>query len=244
MLYLRYLLLLSTLVSLSAGEAGAKPLEPQPYRAPLVPNVAGEQNLSPEEQLQRRLDLLVRERDGQIRALVDERGDIRPASSTKPLAGLDEPQRERNRAHDELRRALEFYREHVEPSKKDVLETNRPSENIAQRSTLAATNQLRIAECYYEISVNSHLDSKDIAAALSALQLIEINDLEEGDPVRFRYLHAWFLLERFNIANADKKSEHLTDATAAVKRLMADFPTSELSITAERILKQLTAGAP
>jgi hypothetical protein len=229
---------------LSAGEAGSKPLEPQPHSSPLVPSILQEHNLSPEEQLQRRLELLVRERDGQIRSLMNERGDIRPSSNMIPQLGLDEPLRERNRAHDELRRALEYYREHVETHKKDVLETNRPQENIAQRSTLAATNQLRIAECYYEIAMNSHLESKDLSAALAALQLIELNDLEEGDPVRFRYLHAWFLLERYRMSKDENKAAYLTEATTAVKRLTTDFPTSELSITAERIMKQLMTEAP
>jgi hypothetical protein len=199
--------------------------------------------LSPAERLQRELESLVRDRDSRIRSLKDARGDLRPADATLQHATLGEPFRDRNQARDDLRRALEMYDERSTSRKPDTLEANRPIEQALQRSTLAATNQLRIAECYYDLSLTATPQAKDLSAGLAALELIDITELDDGDPVRLRYLRAWFLIEQTRIAATDTKATLLIEATTAVERLAADFPNSELTQTARSLLKRLTPPA-
>ncbi len=227
--------------TLSAGEGGSPTLDPLPQIAPLVPTIANLDSLSPAERLQRELESLVRDRDSRIRSLKDERGDLRPADTTLQHATLSEPFRDRNQARDDLRRALEMYDERSSSRKPDTLEANRPIEQALQRSTLAATNQLRIAECYYDLSLTATPQVKDLSAGLAALELIDITELNDGDPVRLRYLRAWFLIEQTRITTTDAKATLLTEATTAVDRLAADFPTSELTLTARSLLKRLTS---
>ena len=227
-------------IALSAGEAGSPSLDPLPQIAPLVPLIANPNALSPEERLQRNLESLVRDRDSRIRSLLDQRGDLRPADATLQHETLDEPFRDRNQARDDLRRALESYDDRSTSRRPDILNANRPIEQAMQRSTLAATNQLRIAECYYDLSLNSQSQTKELIAGLAALELVNIAELDDGDPIRYRYLRAWFLMEQARLASADKKENLITEATAAVERLTKDFPASELANTASNLLKRLT----
>jgi phage terminase Nu1 subunit (DNA packaging protein) len=229
---------------LFAGDAGAPPLEPIPKIAPLVPSIANTNDLTPDEKLQRQLETLVRDRDNRIRSLLDERGDLRPADGRLQHTSLEEPFRERNRAQLELRRALENYDERSTSRQKDILAANRPIEQAFQRSSLAATNQLRIAECYYDLSLTTQPIINDLNAGIAALDLIEVNDLEEGDPVRYRYLRAWFLIEHARLAHGEAQAAYLKDATSAVERLTQDFPTSELTLTARNLLKRLGSPTP
>ena len=205
-----------------------------------MPTIANLDSLSPAERLQRELESLVRDRDSRIRSLKDARGDLQPADATLQHATLGEPFRDRNQARDDLRRALEMYDERSTSRKPDTLDANRPLEQALQRSTLAATNQLRIAECYYDLSLTTTPLAKDLTAGLTALDLIDLAELDDGDPVRFRYLRAWFLIEQARIATAETRTTLLTEATAAVERLSTDYPTSELAQTARSLLKRLT----
>jgi hypothetical protein len=245
---MRYISMLALCVSccwlaLAAGEGGAPTLDPIPQIAPLVPKIANFDSLSPAERLQRELESLVRDRDSRIRSLLDQRGDLRPANATLQHPTLGEPFNDRNQARDDLRRALETYDERSTSRKLDTLDANRPIEQALQRSTLAATNQLRIAECYYDLSLTSTPQAKDLAAGLAAIDLIDTAELEDGDPVRYRYLRAWFLMEQTRMANGDTRSSLLKEATSAVDRLIADYPHSELSNIARSLLQQLTQPA-
>lgn len=215
-------------------------LDPAPRVQPLVPTVDDPASLTPADRLQRKLESLVRERDQRIRDLLLERQHLRPASSDPTDPKLAAPLHEREQAEQDLRRALESYDERVGTRRQDVLEATRPSAQAVQRSTLAATNQLRIAECYHDLAATSKPTAQDLEAGFGALELVELNDLSDGDPVRYRYLRAWFLIERTRLASGDARTKLAAEASAAVDRLAQDHPSSELVAAARGLLAGLT----
>lgn len=214
-------------------------LDPAPRVQPLVPTVDDPTTMTPANRLQRRLETLVRERDQRIRELLLQRDGLRPATGAPSDPALAPPLRDRDQAHQDLRRALEAYDERTVSRQLDVLDATRPQAQAIQRSILAATNQLRIAECYHDLAATGTPESADLVAGLKALNLIEIPDLSDGDPVRFRYLHAWFLIAQARQASGDERAKTTAAATAAVERLAQDHPTSELTAAARGLLAGL-----
>ncbi len=233
--------LLLVLSPITGGAVEVSPsLDPLPHVQPLVPTVDDPATLTPADRLQRRLETLIRDRDQRIRDLLLERQDLRPAQGAPHSPTLVEPLRERDQAQLDLRRALEAYDEKVVGRFQDVLDGSRPAVQAVQRSTLAATNQLRIAECYHDLAATGTTSANDLVAGRKALSLIEISELGDGEPVRFRYLTAWFMIEQTRQASGDARTKHLAEATTAVDRLAQDFPTSELVSAARGLLAGLT----
>ena len=219
-------------------------LDPAPRIQPLVPGVENPASLTPSDRLQRRLESLVRERDQRIRELMNQRQNLRPATAAPQSAALEEPLRERDQAHLDLRRALENYDERVVGHHRDVLDVSRPAAQAAQRSNLAATNQLRIAECYHNLAAAMTPSVADINAGFAALELVEVAELGDGEPVRYRYLRAWFLIEKARQASGEARTKLLAEATTAVDRLAQDHANSELVGAARGLLAGLnSAGA-
>ncbi len=233
-----------TLVAIASGlawSAEVSPgLAPAPHVEPLVPTVDDPATLTPADRLQRRLESLIRQRDQRIRDLLLTRENLRPATGAPTDPALTEPTREREQARQDLRRALEAYDERASSTRTDVLDATRPLAQAVQRSTLAATNQLRIAECYHDLATGGTPSPGDLAAGLKALELVEIADLGDGEPVRLRYLHAWFLIEQTRQASGEARATKLASATAAVERLAQEHPTSELVTAARSLLAGLT----
>lgn len=220
------------------------PLDPAPRIQPLVPTVENAATLTAADRLQRRLESLVRERDQRIRELLDQRQNLRPATSPPSNPALSEPLRERDQAHLDLRRALETYDERVIGHSRDTLDAARPAVQALQRSSLAATNQLRIAECYHDLAAAITPTAADVAAGFAALELVEVAELGDGEPVRYRYLKAWFLIEKARQATGEARMKFLAEATTAVDRLAQDHATSELVGAARGLLAGLNiAGA-
>ena len=112
-----------------------------------------------------------------------------------------------------------------------------------QRSNLAATNQLRIAECYHDLAAAMTPTSADMSAGFAALELVDIAELGDGEPVRYRYLKAWFLIEKARQATAEARPKFLAEATTAVERLAQDHATSELVGAARGLLAGLNTAA-
>lgn len=214
-------------------------LDPAPRVQPLVPTIDDPATMTPADRLQRRLETLVRERDQRIRDLLLQREGLRPSTGAPTDPALAPPLREREQARQDLHRALEAYDERTVSRQLDVLDATRPQAQAVQRSTLAATNQLRIAECYHDLAATVTPEAADLVAGLKALSLIELADLSEGDPVRYRYLQAWFLIEQTRQASGAERTKLTTAATAAVDRLAQDHPTSELVAAARGLLAGL-----
>lgn len=237
---IRNVALLLSLLSSGAFSGEVSPaLDPAPRVDPLVPTIDDATTMTPADRLQRRLESLVRDRDQRIRELLLQREGLRPATGAPSDPTLAPPLRERDQARLDLQRALEAYNERSVIQNLDVLDATRPLAQAVQRSTLAATNQLRIAECYHDLAATGMVEPADLAAGLQALGLIEIADLSEGDPVRFRYLHAWFLIEQARQASGDERAKLIASATAAVERLAQDHPRSELVAAARGLLAGL-----
>ncbi len=234
-----FLLLLAMASVVPAVEVSPS-LDPIPRVQPLVPQVDDPATLTPADRLQRRLESLIRARDQSIRDLLQERQDLRPAQGAPTTPTLAEPLRERDQAHLDLRRALEAYDERVVGRFQDVLDASRPAAQALQRSTLGATNQLRIAECYHDLAASGTPSASDLSAGRAALNLVETADLGDGETVRFRYLTAWFLIEQARQTTGDARQQRFSEATAAVDRLAQDFPTSELLVAARGLLTGLT----
>lgn len=227
--------------STSGWSGDASPaLDPAPRVQPLVPTVDDPTTMTPANRLQRRLESLVRERDQRIRDLLLQREGLRPATGAPSDPALAPPLRERDQARQDLRRALEAYDERTVSRQLDVLDATRPQTQADQRSTLAATNQLRIAECYHDLAATGTPEKADLLAGIKALSLIELADLSDGDPVRFRYLQAWFLIEQARQASGDERAKTTAAATAAVERLAQEHPTSELTAAARGLLAGLS----
>ena len=84
----------------------------------------------------------------------------------------------------------------------------------------------------------------DVAAGFAALELVEVAELGDGEPVRYRYLKAWFLIEKARQATGEARIKFLAEATTAVERLAQDHATSELVGAARGLLAGLNiAGA-
>jgi hypothetical protein len=213
--------------------------DPTPRIQPLVPQVEDPATLSPADRLQRKLESLVRDHDQRIRDLLLQRQDLRPATGSPGDPALAKPAREREQAHQDLRRALESYDERVVGRRQDVLDATRPAAQAIQRSTLAATNQLRVGECYHDLAASGTPDVADLAAGMKALGLVEVADLGDGEAVRLHYLRAWFLIEQARQASGDARTKLTAQASTAVDRLAQDFPTSELVPTARGLLAGL-----
>jgi hypothetical protein len=233
------LVLGATLPIAHAGEAGVPPFDPLPRVQPLVLVTVDPATLSPADRLQRRLEALVRERDSRIRDLLETRADLRPATTVVHGASLGQPLLERDQARDELRRALESYDERTVDRRRDVLDTARPVAQAMQRSTLAATNQLRVAECYHDLAATGKPTAEDLAAGLGALELVEVAELGDGEPVRLHYLRAWFLIEQARQASGEDRAKLVASATDAVERLAQDHPDSDLLGAARSLLAGL-----
>ncbi|HEX3133562.1 MAG TPA: hypothetical protein VHX44_08255 [Planctomycetota bacterium] len=224
----------------SASSVEVSPgLDPAPRVQPLVPQVDDPATLTPADRLQRKLESLVRDHDQRIRDLLLQRQDLRPATGSPGNPALAQPAREREQAHQDLRRALESYDERVVGRRQDVLDATRPAAQAMQRSTLAATNQLRMAECYHDLAASDTPDAADLAAGMKALGLVEVADLGDGEAVRLNYLRAWFLIEQARQATGDARAKLTAQASTAVDRLAQDFPTSELVLTARGLLTGL-----
>lgn len=239
--------LTSVSVVLALACAGSAPavevspaLDPTPHVQPLVPTVDDPATMTPADRLQRRLESLVRERDQRIRDLLLQRENLRPAAGAPTDPALAQPVRDREQARLDLHRALEAYDERASSRRQDVLDATRPLAQAVQRSTLAATNQLRIAECYHDLAATGTPAPEDLAAGLKALALVEVADLGEGEPVRLRYLQAWFLIEQARQATGDERAKLLASATSAVERLAQENPTSELVTAARGLLAGLS----
>jgi len=233
------LILLFCAASVHAGDVSPS-LDPAPRVHPLVPTVADPATLTAGDRLQNRLESLVRERDQRIRDLLLQRHDLRPASGAPGNPALAQPAREREQAHQDLRRALESYDERVVGRRQDVLDATRPAAQAVQRSTLAATNQLRVAECYHDLAASGTPEAVDLAAGTMALSLIEVADLGDGDVVRLHYLRAWFLIEQARQATGDTRAKLTAEASRAVDRLAQDHPASELVSAARGLLAGLS----
>jgi hypothetical protein len=214
-------------------------LDPAPRINPLVPSIDDPTTLTPADRLQRRIESLVRERDQRIRELLLQREGLRPATGAPSDPNLAPPLRERDQAHKDLQRALEEYHERTVSRQQDVLDATLPLAQALQRSTLAATNQLRIAECYHDLTAADTVDPADLTAGIKALDMIEIADLNEGDPVRYLYLRAWFLIAQARLTKGEERVKQIASATAAVNRLAQDHPRSELVSTARSLLGAL-----
>jgi hypothetical protein len=232
-------LLLSAVIGVVFAGEVSPALDPAPRVQPLVPTIADPATMTPADRLQRRLESLVRERDQRIRDLLLQRDGLRPASGAPSDPALAPPLRERDQARQDLRRALEAYDERTVSRQQDVLDATRPLAQAVQRSTLAATNQLRIAECYHDLAALGTPEIADLIAGRKALELIELADLSDGDPVRYRYLHAWFLIEQTRQAGREERAKLMAEASAAVDRLAQEHPTSELVSAARGLLAGL-----
>lgn len=235
------LLMLMLVCSATVPAVDVSPgLAPAPRVQPLVPQVDDPATLTPADRLQRKLESLVRERDQRIRDLLLLRQDLRPTTGSPGDPALAQPAREREQARQDLRRALESYDERVVGRQLDVLDATRPAAQAVQRSTLAATNQLRIAECYHDLAASGAPEPADLAAGMKALALVELADLGEGEVVRLHYLRVWFLIEQARQASGDQRTKLTVEASTAVDRLAQDYPTSELVPTARGLLNGLT----
>lgn len=235
------LLLILACFSTNVGAVDVSPsLDPTPRVQPLVPTVADPATLTAGDRLQRRLESLVRERDQRIRDLLQQRHDLRPASGAPGNPTLAQPAREREQAQQDLRRALESYDERVIGRRQDVLDATRPAAQAVQRSTLAATNQLRVAECYHDLAASGTPEAADLAAGMKALDLVEAADLGDGDVVRLHYLRVWFLIEQARQASGDTRAKLTAEASRAVDRLAQDHPASELVPAARGLLAGLS----
>jgi hypothetical protein len=83
----------------------------------------------------------------------------------------------------------------------------------------------------------------DITAGFAALELVDVAELGDGEPVRYRYLRAWFLIEKARQATGEARAKVLAEATTAVDRLAQDHATSELVGAARGLLASLNTAA-
>ena len=230
------LLLVLPAVLLMGEDIGLPPLDPQPKTAPLAPLALDLAKLSDSERLRRRLEELVRERDSRARELQDRYGDLRLPRPSVAGTPLEEPAKERDRAWDDLQRELNTYAETHAHSEQDVLNAAKPGRQAAQHSTLAASNQLRIAECYHDLAADGKPTTADLAAGMAALTRLDANELPESERPRLHYLRVWFLAEQARQATGDTHDKLVGEARTAAGRLRQEFPTSDLSPAAERLV--------
>ena len=232
----RALLLMFPLTLLGAEDSGLPPLDPLPKVVPLAPLSSDPTKLSDSERLRRRLEELVRERDSRTHELITRYGDLRPARRSLTGTPLEEPAKERDRAWDDLQRELSTYAETHAHSERDVLNAAKPARQAAQHSTLAASNQLRIAECYHDLAADGKPTAGDLTDGMAALTHLDVGELPETERPRLHYLRVWFLTEQARQTEGDARAKLIADARTTAAHLRQEFPTSDLSPAADRLV--------
>ncbi len=235
--------------SASAEESTSPPLAPLPHTAPLLPSDQAPGTLTPEERLQRRLEELVRERDGRIRSLLDTDSSLSTQRLPPRGPGLDQPGKDRDRARTDLQRALEAFDERNSRIRKDVLDVGRPATQALQRSTIAATNLVRQAECYHELAGAGQATGQDLRDALEAIARLTPDDLGEAERPRLHYLRAWFLAEQARQVVGAERQRLVGEARVNAQALRQAHPTSDLVAAIDAVLAAVPAdtsptGAP
>jgi hypothetical protein len=224
---------------LGAEESGLPPLDPLPKVVPLAPLAGDPAKLSDSERLRRRLEELVRDRDGRAHELLSRYGDLRPPHRSLAGTPLEEPAKERDRAWDDLQRELSAYAENHAHTEQDVLNAAKPGRQAAQHGTLAASNQLRIAECYHDLAADGKPTAGDLAAGMDALVHLDAGELPESERPRLLYLRVWFLVEQARQTDGEPRAKLVGDARASASRLRQEFATSDLAPAAERLVAAL-----
>ena len=227
-----------------AEDSTSPPLAPLPRTVPLLPSDQLPSKSTPEERFQRRLEELVRERDGRIRTLLDSDNSLSTQHLPPRGPGLLLPGKERDQARADLQRALEAFDERSSKTRKDVLDVARPAAQSAQQSTLAATNLVRLAECYHDLASAGQATAQDLRDGHEAVARLTTDDLGEADRPRMLYLRAWFLAERARQASGDEQSKLADEARASAQALRQAHPTSDLVPAIDAALTGLPAAAP
>lgn len=227
-----------------AEDSTSPPLAPLPRTVPLLPSDQLPSKLTPEERFQRRLEELVRERDGRIRSLLDSDNSLSTQRLPPRGPGLLVPGKERDQARADLQRALEAFDERSSKTRKDVLDVARPAAQSAQQSTLAATNLVRLAECYHDLASAGQATAQDLRDGHDAVARLTTDDLGEADRPRLLYLRAWFLAERARQASGDEQGKLADEARASAQALRQAHPTSDLVPAIDAALTGLPVAAP
>ena len=225
-----------------AVEDGLPPLPPLPRTVPGTP-ILEKVDANPDDQLQRRIDKEVHQRDQAISTLM-QAGTI----GTLPEPEADDPQmvealKAAKTARRDLGLALDDYVSRTPRVQKDVLDRGERRTQAGQAAPLEAQNLLAIAECYKDLASAPQGGAGDVSAGQEALGKLDLTRLPDGDRPRAVYLRLWFQLEKMRKAPADlpvaERRKQMAEARAIQNELTSQFPASELALTADALFRGL-----
>jgi hypothetical protein len=231
----------------AAAEPGMPSLGPLPHADPLPPLADDNAHLSPELQLQRRLQELIRQSDQRIQELEAKTQGLTSGSlaSSAPAGAdgaLSGPLQERDQALQDLQRTLAAQRQ-AQHGHDDVLETARPAALAAQARPLTAVNQLRIGACYQQLITGGKSQPSDLDNGLAALAAVHVDELPDEERARYLFLHAWFLVEKARASSGAERDRLIAAAQDEERILTRDFPASELNDSAMALMTGLPTGS-
>lgn len=219
---------------------GLEPLPPQPRTAPAVPEPIDTGALPPDEQMQRRIAALLRDRDRRIADLVRTAQAGRPVADGKEDPALARPRSDRDRAWRDLRAALEEFLTRTPSRQVDVLDKNREAAQARQEPELSAANQMAIVECHQALAASPEGTAADAEEGWKALNRLRPELVPDYLQPRLAYLRAWFLAERARRSEDPRAKAQLTgEARAAVAAFQARFAESELALSVGSLLTGL-----
>ena len=235
-------LLLLAIATLPALEDGSPPLPPQPRTTPGTPALE-KADANAEDQLQRRIDREVHNRDQAISVLMQAGTAANVPEPDAKDPQFAEPMKAAKAARRDLKIALEDYVSRTPRVQKDVLDRGERRTQAGLAAPLEAQNLLAIAECYKDLASGPQGTAQDVTDGQESLAKLDLARLPDGDRPRAVYLRLWFQLEKLRKAPADlpvtDRRKWMTEARAIQNELTSQFPASELSLTADALFRGL-----
>lgn len=234
----------SAIAAVEPGDDRVPGFGPRTMSAPLLPEASSLPVLTGDAGLVDRLQ----ERMGQLQVAIDrllaETGGDLPDLDARRIQGLEEPRRQRDIAWRDLERALRDAGRSERGPAGDVLDQPAAAAADPVESRLRAENRLATANIYHELLASGGGTDEDLAAARSALEAIDVDDLPTIHHPRLHYLRFSLALAGAERATSGEDRLALENlASRHLATLKAAHPGSVLVGSAGRLLESYRAEA-
>jgi hypothetical protein len=238
------------LAALGGALAGAEPGEtaptiaPTPILTPQLPGNGSDATADPRLAAQRRLAELAADHGRRIAEIDAALGNATPAA-VPAQEGLDAERRERDAALMRARIGAQDFVTKTRADTRDPLSAPAAAAPSTQNEGLAGGNRLAAADCYRQLVLDGQGGDADLAAGAEALSRIDAAQLPAPDLPRLLYLRVWFASEQARrAANPAERARLAAIAGEARLILLRDFPSSELTRTAQQLVRDLGGEEP
>lgn len=236
----RVLLPLLLIAGVHAEQGDTAPLlEPTPIVNPQLPGSGADAVADPRLAAQRRLAALTADHARRIAEIDAQLGNASPVA-VPPQDGLDTERAERDAALLRARTGAQDFITKTRADTRDPLSAPAHAAPRTQSDAITGSNRLAAAECYRQLVIDGQGSDAELRGGAEVLALVDAAQLPTPDLPRLLYLRVWFASEQARRATDASERDRLTaSAVESQQVLLRDFPSSELTRTAQQLVREL-----